>query len=121
MRIPAALQGESLKRLSQGAFVGFVATAIVGFNWGGWTLGSTAKLMADKSALSAVVAVLAPMCVEKFQHAADATTQLAELKKAASWQQGTFVRDGGWATSTGVRSTDSAVAETCANLLGATQ
>ena len=57
MQFPAALQGESLKRLSQGAFVGFVATAIIGFNWGGWTLGSTAKLMAEKSALTAVVAV----------------------------------------------------------------
>jgi hypothetical protein len=117
MQFPAALQGESLKRLSQGAFVGFVATAIIGFNWGGWTLGSTAKLMADKSALTALVAVLAPMCVEKFQHAADATTQLAALKKTGSWQQGNFVQQGGWATSTGTRSTDSAVAESCASLL----
>jgi hypothetical protein len=119
MQMPAALQGGSLKRLFQGAFIGFVATAIVGFNWGGWTLGSTAKLMADKSALSAVVAVLAPMCVEKFQHAADAGIQLAELKKVGSWQQGTFVQQGGWTTSTGTRTTDSAVAETCANLLSA--
>lgn len=84
MQFPAARRGESLKRLLQGAFVGFVATAIVGFNWGGWTLGSTVKLMADRSALSAVVAVLAPMCVEKFQHAADATIQLAALKKISS-------------------------------------
>ena len=120
MQMPAALRGESLKRLLQGTFIGFVATAIVGFNWGGWTLGSTAKLMADKSALSAVVAVLAPMCVEKFQHAADATTQLAELKKAGSWQRGNFVEQGGWAMPTGVRSTDNAVAETCANLLNGT-
>jgi len=119
MQFPAALQGESLKRLSQGAFLGFVATAIIGFNWGGWTLGSTAKLMADKSALTAVVGVLAPMCVEKFQHAADATMQLAELKKAGSWQQGNFVEKGGWAVLTGTRTTDSAVAETCANLLSA--
>jgi hypothetical protein len=119
MQFPAALRGESLKRLLQGAFVGFVATAIVGFNWGGWTLGSTAKLMADKSALSAVVAVLAPMCVEKFQHAADATTQLAELKKIGSWQQANFIQQGGWTTATGTRTTDSAVAESCASLLSA--
>ena len=117
MNIPAALQGDSLKRLLQGAFIGTVATAIVGFNWGGWTLGSTAKLMADKSALSAVVAVLAPMCVEKFQQAADASTQLAEFKKVGSWQQGSFLQQGGWATPTGTRSTDTAVAETCAGLL----
>jgi hypothetical protein len=117
MQFPAMLQGESLKRLVQGAFVGFVATCIIGFNWGGWTLGSTAKQMADSSAMTAVVAVLAPMCVDKFQHATDATTQLAELKKAGSWQQGNFVQQGGWTTTTGMRSTDSAVAEGCAKLL----
>ena len=117
MRFPSILQGESLKRLIQGAFVGFVATCVIGFNWGGWTLGSTAKQMADNSALSAVVAVLAPMCVDKFQHATDATVQLTELKKVGSWQQATFVEKGGWATATGARSTDSAVAESCAKLL----
>jgi len=117
MKFPALLQGESLKRLLQGAFVGFVATCVIGFNWGGWTLGSSAKQMADNSAMSAVVAVLAPMCVDKFQHATDATTQLTELKKVGSWQQGTFVEKGGWATATGTRSTDSAVVEACAKLL----
>src|SRR5947209_3581250 len=32
---------ESLKRLLQGAAIGGVATIIVGFYWGGWSLGST--------------------------------------------------------------------------------
>jgi hypothetical protein len=117
MKFPAMLQGESLKRLLQGAFVGFVATCIVGFNWGGWTLGSTAKQMADKSAMAAVVTVLAPMCVDKFQHATDATTQLTALKKVNSWDQSTFVEKGGWATVTGTSSTDSAVVDACAKLL----
>jgi hypothetical protein len=36
------LQGESLKRLLQGAVAGAVATMVVGFYWGGWSLGSTA-------------------------------------------------------------------------------
>ena len=53
---------ESIIRLVQGAFVGFAATAIIGFTWGGWTLGKTAKDMADKSAATAVVAALAPIC-----------------------------------------------------------
>src|SRR3981081_4465714 len=100
MQLPEILQGESLTRLLQGAFVGFVATCIVGFNWGGWTLGSTAKQMADNSAMTAVVAVLAPMCVDKFQRASDATNQLTELKKVGAWQQGTLVEKGGWATAT---------------------
>jgi hypothetical protein len=117
MKTPAMLHGDSRKRLLQGALIGFVATCVIGFGWGGWTLGSTAKQMAFTSATAAVVGVLAPMCADKFQLAADAPAQLAELKKIGSWQQANFVEKGGWATTTGTRSTDSAVAEACANLL----
>jgi hypothetical protein len=42
MPTSAWYQGESLKRLLQGAAVG-AATLAIGFGWGGWMLGSTAK------------------------------------------------------------------------------
>ena len=54
-------QGESLKRLLQGAAVGVVASLAIGFGWGGWMLGSTAKTLADDTASSAVVAAIAPI------------------------------------------------------------
>jgi hypothetical protein len=111
------LRGDSLKRLLQGAFLGFVTTCIIGFNWGGWMLGSTAKQMADTSASGAVVAVLAPICVEKFQSAASADANLAELKKISSWQQGSFVEKGGWVNATGTKSTDTSIADACAKML----
>jgi hypothetical protein len=117
MQLPPILQGESITRLLQGAFVGFAATAIIGFTWGGWMLGKTAKEMADKSATAAVVAALAPACVDKFQHDADAKTNLTELMKISSWQQGSFVQKGGWATLPGTDSGNSALAQACANLL----
>ena len=47
MQLPKILQGESLTRLLQGAFAGFLATVVIGFGWGGWTLGGTAMKMAD--------------------------------------------------------------------------
>jgi len=31
MQVPSILQGESLKRLLQGAFAGFLATVVIGF------------------------------------------------------------------------------------------
>jgi hypothetical protein len=117
MQLPPILQGESITRLLQGAFVGFAATAIIGFTWGGWTLGKTAKDMADKSATSAVVAALAPICVDKFQHAVDAKANLIELMKISSWQQGSFIQNGGWATLPGADSGNSALAQACASLL----
>ena len=117
MQLPSILQGESLKRLLQGAAVGAVTTIVIGFNWGGWTLGSTAKEQAQKSANSAVVTALAPICVDKFQLAADSPANLVELKKVSSWQQATFVEKGGWATLPGSKTPDSAVARACADLL----
>ena len=119
MQVPSILQGELLKRLLQGAAVGAVTTMVIGFNWGGWTLGSTAKEMAQKSSSSAVVAALAPICVDKFQHAADAPANTVELKKVNSWQQDTFIEKGGWATFPGMILPERGVAQACANLLTA--
>ncbi|HTK88337.1 MAG TPA: hypothetical protein VL329_11410, partial [Nitrospiraceae bacterium] len=62
MQAPSILQGPSLKRLLQGAAVGAVATMVVGFNWGGWWLGSTADKMIKEQSNLAVVAALAPVC-----------------------------------------------------------
>ena len=67
MQIPSILQGESLTRLLQGAAVGAVATIVVGFYWGGWSLGSTADKMAKEQSDLAVVAALAPVCADKFR------------------------------------------------------
>jgi hypothetical protein len=44
MQVPAILQGESLKRLLQGAAAGAVATMFVGFSWGGWSLGEDRQM-----------------------------------------------------------------------------
>jgi hypothetical protein len=120
MQLPSILQGESPTRLLQGAAVGFLATVVIGFGWGGWTLGSTAKENAAKSTATAMVAVLAPMCADKFRQAADAPTQMTELKKVSSWMQDTYIEKGGWATFPGM-APDRGVAQACANLLTALQ
>jgi hypothetical protein len=46
-------QGASLKLLLQGAALGAFATLGIGFSWGGFMLGSTAKTLADSTANSA--------------------------------------------------------------------
>jgi hypothetical protein len=76
MRTPSILEGASLIRLVQGIAAGAIATLIIGFYWGGWVTGGTAKLMVQKSAETAVVSALAPICVDKFQHQADATAMI---------------------------------------------
>jgi hypothetical protein len=97
--------------------IGAAATMVIGFYWGGWVTGGTAREMVYKSTSSAVVAALAPICVEKFQHSADASANLVEFKKIKSWQQDSFVAERGWATMPGTASPDSAVARVCAEML----
>jgi hypothetical protein len=118
MQLPAILQGDSLTRLLQGAIAGAVATLFVGFFWGGWVTGGTAKEMTQKSVSTALVAALSPICVDKFQHSTEASANLIELKKVSSWQQGSFIEKGGWATMPGGESANVAVAQACATMLG---
>ena len=117
MQLPAILEGESLRRLIQGAIVGGLATAFIGFNWGGWMLESTAKQSAVKDTSAALVAVLAPMCADKFRTASDVTLNMVEFKKVSSWMQDSFIQKGGWATFPGMNSPDLAIAQACAKLL----
>ena len=87
MELPSILQGESLKRLLQGAVIGAVATIFVGFFWGGWSLGSTANRMANQQSELAVVAALAPICADKFRALPDAEARKAALSKVDSWKR----------------------------------
>ena len=108
----------SLKPALWGAVAGAVAISVIGFSSMGWTLGSTAERMAADRAESAVVSVLAPICVEKFQQQANSAAKLIEFKKAASWDQRALIEKGGWATTPGTEKMNSAVASACVNKLG---
>src|SRR5260370_34818380 len=113
MKFPSILKVPSLTRLLQGAAAGAVATMIVGFSWGGWSVESTAAKRADDASRTAVVAALAPICVDRFQHSADAANNFVELKKVSTYMQGSFVENAGWATSPGSDKAKSAVAPAC--------
>ena len=108
----------SLKPGIWGAVIGAAAISVVGFSSLGWTLGSTAERMAKERAQTAVVDVLAPICVEKFQHQIDAATKLIEFKKVSSWDRRSFIEKGGWATMAGTDAPNSAVVSACAERLG---
>ena len=108
----------SLKPGIWGAVIGAAAISIVGFSSFGWTLGGTAERMATERAQNAVVSVLTPICVEKFQHQADASTKLIEFNKVPSWDRRSIIEKGGWATPPGADTANSAVVTACAEQLG---
>jgi len=108
----------SLKPALWGAVAGAAAISVIGFSSMGWTLGSTAERMAADRAESAVVGVLAPICVEKFQQQGNSAAKLVEFKKAASWDQRALIEKGGWAVMPGTEKMNSAVASACVDKLG---
>jgi len=101
-----------------GAVVGAVAFAVVGFSSLGGTLGSTAEKMATQRAEAAVVAVLSPICVEKFQQQTDAAAKLVAFTKIPSWDRRSLIEKGGWAAVPGTDKPNSAVVSACAEKLG---
>ena len=116
MQAPSILQGESLIRLLQGAAAGAAATVMVGFYWGGWSLGSTADKMAKERSELAVVAALAPVCADKFRALPDAEAKKVALSKTDSWKrQDEFPKE--FVTVPGESNPSSALVDACYTLL----
>src|SRR5947207_3677485 len=116
MQLPSMLQGESLKRLLQGAAAGAIATMVIGFSWGGWSLGSTADRMAKQRSELAVVAALAPVCADKFRALPEAEAKQVALSKVESWKRrDEFPKD--FVTLPGESYPSSALVDACYTLL----
>ena len=87
----------------------------------GWMPAGSAERQAEERANTAVLDVLAPICVERFNQDTDREQKLAALKKENSWQRDAFVSKQGWATMPGAEKPERGVAIECANqILAAT-
>jgi hypothetical protein len=94
-----------------------VLTMIIGFTWGGWVTGGTARQTAETMAHDAVVKRLAPICVVQSGRDPAKAVKLVALKEEGAWQRGEYVGKQGWATMPGEQEPDSRVAQACATLL----
>jgi hypothetical protein len=112
------IDGDSPKRLIQGCVVGVVATLVIGFGWGGWNIDSTVKEKVSTASETATVTALAPICAERFTHAAETDSAMVdELKAVRSWERDRHLMKGGWATFAGGAEPDYKVATACADLI----
>ena len=94
-----------------------VGALIIGFGFGGWVTGGTARDMAVESGEDAVADRLAPICLYQFNQDPEKDQKLAELKELSSRQRNEYVAEQGWATIPGEKEPDSAVARVCARQL----
>jgi dienelactone hydrolase len=110
---------EWLKPGLQGAAAGAVALAIVGFSWGGWVTGGTAKQMASDQARLEVVAALVPICIEQSKQDPQVLVTLTQLKDASSYKRSDMLMEAGWATMPGSSDPNRNVASACMDKLEA--
>ncbi len=106
MKVPA-----SVKPAAWGAVGGAIAAMVIGFAWGGWVTGGTAREMTITGAETAVVQALTPLCVAKAEQQPE---QLVLLKKERSWERRDFVVKAGWVANVSEKYR-SAVASACAS------
>ncbi len=95
-----------------------VVALIVGFTWGGWVTGGTARDMAETAGDESRYALASVICVEKFLAAPDARAQLTELKTIdSSYRQRQFIEEGGWAVMPEQEEAARQAADLCAKVL----
>lgn len=110
---------EWLKPGLYGAAAGAIALAIVGFSWGGWVTGGTAKQMASDLTRLGVVAALVPICVEQSKQDPKVVETLALLKDAKYYDRNELLMKAGWATMPGSSDPNRNVASACMDKLAA--
>ena len=96
---------------------GAAAAMIIGFSWGGWVTGGSARTAQTSASRDAVVVALAPICADRFRAQSDSATKIAELAKSSSWDRGNVVAKSGYATMPGSKDPDSDVARACGEML----
>jgi alpha/beta superfamily hydrolase len=92
-----------------GAAAGAVVAVTLGFYLGGWVTGGSATEMTD----AAVVAALAPVCVEQARIDPARPAKIAVITAANTRQRPAAVMEAGWATMPGKAEPDAAVAAAC--------
>jgi len=110
---------EWLKSGLYGAACGAAALAVIGFSWGGWVTGSTARTMAADQSKAEVVAALSLICVDQSKRDPQLVERVAAIKSASSWNRGDLVLKNGWATMPGTAEGNSQVAKDCAAKIAA--
>jgi len=93
-----------------------VVTMVIGFTWGQWVTGSTARAMAASQGEETLVSRLTPICVAQFKGDPKKDEKLKAMKALDSWQQADYVKTQGWATMPGEQNPETRVASECARL-----
>ena len=93
-----------------GVILGAAVAMMIGFSWGGWVTGSTAKGKSDE----AVLASRAAICVAQFMRAPNHDRELKAFEEVDSWKRSELIEKGGWDKMPGQEQASDAVSDACA-------
>ncbi|MBB5515386.1 hypothetical protein FHS89_001398 [Rubricella aquisinus] len=96
-----------------GALIGAVAATILGFTWGGWTTGSSARTMAQNLAAEEVTLAMVPVCLNNSASDPDRVEKLAVLQDLSGFSRRNAMMETGWATRPGTDRPDRTLATAC--------
>lgn len=109
---------EWIKPAAYGAVAGAIAVALVGFMWGGWVTGGSARSLALEAADTSRTDLAAAVCAQNFLASDNARVNLAELKLlTSSMRQRTYIEDGDWAVMPDREESARATLTLCAKML----
>ncbi|MET0529084.1 MAG: hypothetical protein ABW003_12235 [Microvirga sp.] len=101
-----------------GVACGAIAVTLVGFTWGGWVTGGTARQMSADQSQAEVIAALTSICLDQSKRDPQLAERVVLLKAASSYQRGDIVMKNGWATMPGTSEGNRLVASACADRIG---
>jgi hypothetical protein len=101
-----------------GVACGAIAVTVIGFNWGEWVTGGTARQMANDQSRSEVVTALTSICLDQSKRDPELAERVSLLKAASSYEQGDLVMKNGWATMPRTTQGNRLVAIACADKVG---
>jgi len=93
-----------------GLIIGAAVAMILGFGWGGWLTGVTARANTDE----AVLATRAAICVAQFMKAPNHDRELKAFQDTETWKRGELIEKGGWDKMPGQGEASGGVSQACA-------
>lgn len=96
-----------------GALCGAIAATVIGFSWGGWTTGGSARAMAQDLAADEVTLALVPVCLDHSAVDPERAGKIAALQELSGFSRRNAMLETGWATRPGSDTPDRNLASAC--------
>lgn len=109
------MKWQTIKTVLWSAIGGALVWWIVLSTGFGWRSAGSAEQQSAERANTAVLDVLTPICVERFNQDTASEAKFKALQETSTWNQADYVAKQGWATMPGNGISENQLAKACAN------